>query len=201
MPGALNTLLREGPPPTPPGGAGQQPIPVKPVIPQPGPPPAAPTSAPAGSPLAGLLAQQQGQPQQKPAPNQQQTVAALMHLTAVQKEMEKLSNLPGIGKENIRPEIFDTTAELMGRGLFTLPQVMNEIKTIPSDPPGQRNWVMTHLRNVVLAQKQILADHAQAFPGTGDAQGEVAASAQPYDPDSHADLMKSLATHYSGRKR
>lgn len=200
MPGALNSLLRDGPS-TPPSTGPQQPIPIRAVPPQPGPPPAAPTSAPSASPLAGLLQQQQAQQAQKPAPNQQQTVAALVHLTAVQKEMEKLANLPDIGKENIRPEIFDVTAELMGRGLFTLPEIMNEIKTIPSDPPGQRVWVMTHLKNASLAQKQILADHAQAFPGTGDAAGEVAASPIDYDPDTHTDVMRDLAAHYSGRRR
>ena len=170
-----------------------------PVPSQAGPQPAAPTSGPAQNPLAALL-RQRAAPIQKPAPTHAQTVAALMHLSAVQ-EMLGLTQLPELGKANIRPEIYDATAELMAQGLVTLPQVMTEIRNIPADPPGQRTWVTTHLRNIALAKEQILSDHAQAFPGNGDVQSEMA-SIPPQDQSvSHVDNMKSIVNHYSGRRR
>lgn len=201
MSGALNSLLRQGPPPTPPGGP-QQGSSV-PDAPQGAPPGAAPGGG--GNPLAALLqggGAQGGVPGQggPPAPSHAQTVAALTHLQAVQKSMDGLSRLPGIGKENIRPAIFDSIAELLSQRLFTLPQVMTEIKSIPSDPPGQRNWVLTHLRQISEAQKQLLMDHAQGSPGTGDLASELANSQM--DPSqSHTDMMGSVADHYSGRRR
>lgn len=164
------------------------------------PPMAAPGGG--GGPLAGLLQQGGGAPAQAgpPAPSHAQTVAALTHLQAVQKQMDALSRLPGIGKENVRPQIFDSIAELLSQRMFTLPQVMTEIKTIPADPPGQRNWVLAHLRQISEAQKQILMDHAQGNPGTGDLPTELAASQQ--DPaKSHTDMMGELVGHYSGRRR
>lgn len=160
-------------------------------------------AAPGGgaSPLAGLLQQGQAPTQAgPPAPSHAQTVAALTHLQVVQKQMDALSRLPGIGKENIRPAIFDSIAELLSQRMFTLPQVMTEIKTIPADPPGQKNWVLTHLRQTSEAQKQILMDHAQGNPGTGDLPTELAASQQ--DPaKSHTDMMGELVGHYAGRRR
>lgn len=207
MPGALNSLLRQGPPETPAGGPRPTggAIPVQPVAPPPGPAPAAPTSAPAPSPnaLASLLqgGAGPGQLPQRPTPNHQQTVAALVHLQAVQKAMDGLSRLPGLGKENIRPEIFDATADLMGQGMFTLPQVMNEIKAIPADPPGQKQWVLQHLQQISAAQKQILMDHAQGNPGSGDFATEMANLPAGDDSGSHVDTMKSVVDHYSTRRR
>jgi hypothetical protein len=128
-------------------------------------------------------------------------VAALTHLQAMQRTMAKLSRLPGIGKENIRPAIFDASADLLGRAMLSLPQVMNEIKSIPADPPGQKQWVLQHLNDVMEAQRQILSDHAQAFPGSGDFATEMANLPPQVAPQSHVEMMGDVANHYVGKRR
>jgi hypothetical protein len=198
---ALNSLLRQGPPPTPAGGprlgSAVPDMPQGPVGPAPA---TAPPPGAGGNPLAGLL-QGGGAPAQRPAPTHTQTVAALTHLQAVQRTMAKLSRLPGIGKQNIRPDIFDATADLMGRAMLTLPQVMNELKNIPADPPGQKQWVLQHLNDVMEAQHQILNDHAQAFPGSGDFATEMANLPPQVAPQSHIEMMGDVANHYVGKRR
>jgi len=198
MAGALNTPLREGPPPEIPGGP--KPLPVMSMPPPAGPQPAAPNSGPAPGPMAGLLNQQAQQPAQKPAPDTKQTIATLMHLQASQKEFEQLSQLPDVGKENVRPAIFDAMASMMAKGFVTLPQVMNEMRNIPADPPGQKQWILTHLKNAVQAQQMVLSDHGQAFPSSGDALADLPASPAE-DDGSHADMMSGVAAHYVGRRR
>lgn len=162
-----------------------------------------PQGLPGGGPAAGLMAPQQAGPQQGPQPPQQrptishaQTVATLNHLQAFQSQFKRLAKNPKLGKENIRPEIFNATADLIGEGWITLPQVMNEIKSLPIDPPGQKKWVMQHLANTMVARSQILADHAASnppMPSMADQQAR-------YVPKSnaHADLMSEVARNYKG---
>lgn len=142
----------------------------------------------------------QQQPGQPPKLSHAQTTAVLFHLQSVGKQLQRLATNPGLGKENIRPAIFDATADMLGQGLFTLPQLMNEIKSLPTDPPGQKKWVMQHLQNIPLAMHQVLDDHRQtAPPGSGNFGQE----AQTFAPGgeaapAHSELMSQVAQAYKG---
>lgn len=156
-----------------------------------------PTPAPT-SLMAALGSRAAAQPQ-SPQLSHQMTVAAITHFQAVKKQLTRLAANPGLGKENIRPAIFNATADLLGEGFFTLPQLMNEIKSLPVDPPGQKKWVMQHLSNVTLAQHQVLDDHRANAQGSGD----FASEAQGFAPVGvgapvHSDLMSQVSRAYKG---
>ena len=159
--------------------------------------PTAPTSNPtqAQQGMEGLMRPPQ-QPQQRPPMSHEMTVAAITHFQAVTKQLKQIAANPGLGRENIRPKIFNAIASLLGDGFFTLPMVMNEIKTLPTDPVGQKQWVMTHLMNAQMAQKQVIQDHRDSQQGTGDYQSE----AQNFTPSTrvHADMMSELSRNYKG---
>lgn len=159
-----------------------------------------PTPAPTSF-MAALASRAGGQPRQSPQLSHQMMVAAITHFQAVKKQLMRLATNPGLGKENIRPAIFNATADLLGEGFFTLPQLMNEIKSLPVDPPGQKKWVMQHLSNVTLAQQQVLDDHRATAQGTGnfaaDAQQNPTAPVGVGAP-VHSDLMSQVSRAYKG---
>ncbi len=115
-----------------------------------------PGGAPGGAPGAG-----------PPAPSHEQTAAALYHLNEFQRQWKKLLDIPDIGKKDIKGDVLEMMADVMGEGLVTLPQVMNELKQLPTDALGQRQWVEEHFKKAQQAAVAILTHHAQAFPRTG----------------------------------
>jgi len=147
-----------------------------------------------GAPAGG------GPAAQPPAPDHAQTVAAITHLGEFQRRFRALQAIPDIGKASIRGEVIDMMADVMGDGLVTLPQVMSQLKTFPSDPLAQKQWVDKHYQNTAQALQTILAQHAQAFPRTGlepvppmTGKGGVA--------QNHATMMGALVDHYKSRTR
>jgi hypothetical protein len=92
-------------------------------------------------PVAGTP--QQGPPQ--PAPTHEQTVAALHHTSEVTKELMTLMRDPELGKKDARSHIVGAALELVGKGLATVPAIVEQVKNLPSDPRGQLEWVKGHL--------------------------------------------------------
>lgn len=152
--------------------------------------------------LGAIMAALQGAPQMpqgQPSPSHEQTSAALWHLHEVQRYLEPLLHRPGTGKENMRPAIWDAVSKMLADGLFTLPQLMEQLKTLPPDPRGQKQWIVQHVMHARQAQMQILNDHRQTNPGTGDWATEQAA--HPPSGRDHTDIMGDLRSHYQAMGR
>lgn len=148
---------------------------------------------PQGNPLGGLTGAPQGQPPQQAAPriSKDQVVAGLHHLTEFQRKFGPLLNSPLLGKDNIRPKIFDASATLIGEGTMTVPEVMNGIKSLPSDPLGQKKWLEMKLQQAAQAQKKLVSDYIAQGPGP-EPQGGAGA----WSPDTHREHVSGLMAGY-----
>lgn len=130
-----------------------------------------------------------------PAPDYATTVAALRHLGEFQRHWRSVMATPGFGQKDIKGAIIDMMADVMGEGLISLSQVMSLLKSLPTDPLKQRQFVEQHLQNDEKAAVMILQHHAAAFPqiNPGDIQ------AAQGKPANHLAMMKGLADHYKAR--
>ena len=173
MSNALSAL--GGPPPAPNPEPGQQ-----------MPPPMA------GNALGPATGQQPGPPAPPPAPSHQQTVAALRHFAALERELTTLLKDPDLGKSDLKSKIIDGTTGLVAQGYLTPAAAVTELGTVPERPFDQKKWLEQHFVQTIAAANQVLGHHQAAFPG--GAPNEEAPSM-----DGHHDLMQGLASHYQGR--
>lgn len=153
-----------------------------------------------GSPIQQLGQAQQ--PQQQPPPNslanltpssqpqqtqitKNQVIAGLHHFNQVIKQLSPILKAPETGKSNIRGKIFDASANLVGEGIATVPEIMNGIKDLPSDPVGQKKWLEKTLTTAMMAEKKLVSAYIAQGPGP-----------EPQEPawnaDSHKDHMAGL---------
>ena len=130
-----------------------------------------------------------------PPPDRNQVAAAVRHLMAFERQWKRLMALPGFGKRDIKGDVLETMADVMGEGLVTLPQVMNELKGLPTDALGQRQWVEEHYRKAQQAQLTLLTSHAATNQRTG-------MEPEPgfQDVSDHAGAMQRVADHYKGAR-
>lgn len=175
MPNALSSL-GSGPPPAP------NPRPMQSSA---GGSALAPNNSPNNSPNA--------QPQQVPAPSHQQTVAALRHFDAIERELRGLLADPDLGKTDMRSQIQDGAVKLVAGGIMTAAQAVAQLTTVPDRPSDQRKWVEQHFQQVIQSADLVLDHHRAAFAGQP-------APAQVAGPDQHADVMSGLLQHYQGLK-
>lgn len=136
------------------------------------------------NPLGGLVAQRPPQ-----AITKQQVIAGLHHLNSFTKQFSPLLRNPATGKSNIRPKIFDAAAQLIGAGIFTVPEVINGIKDLPDDPVDQKKWLEMKLANAQQAEQKIISDYIAQGPGP-EPQGPE------WSPDNHKDHMAGLLGNY-----
>jgi hypothetical protein len=145
--------------------------------------------APGGVPMAA--------PQKPPAPDYQQTASAVYHLSEFQRKYKKLLSDPEIGRKNMRPEMLEMMADVLGEGLATLPQIMSQVKDFPTEPLQQKQYLEKHYQQSKMAAMAILEHHAAAFPAKG---------VEPVPPvnvggdDHHAVLNGMMGSHYGGRR-
>lgn len=135
-----------------------------------------------------------------PAPDYSHTEATLRHLSIFQRKWQELLKTPGIGKTNIRPQIMEMMADVMGEGLVSLPQVMSQLKSLPPDPLQQKQWIEKHFEQGQLAISSVLAHHALAFPRTGNPSTDPPVP-PPNDNDNHQQMMGEVVEHYSGKRK
>jgi hypothetical protein len=153
---------------------------------------AAPAS-PGGIPQASA-------PQPPPPPTHAETVAALQHITAFDKRWKEMLADPGAGTQSLRTKFYDATADLMGDGYCTLPQVLSLLKTFPSDPLEQKQWLTKHVQQDEQAMQIMLAHHAMGTPANSDWATEQANL--PPSPsggplaNNHLDMMSNIANRY-----
>ena len=151
-------------------------------------------ASPGGIPQAGA-------PQLPPPPTHAETVAALQHITAFDKRWKEMLADPGAGTQSLRTKFYDATADLMGDGYCTLPQVLSLLKTFPSDPLEQKQWLTKHVQQDEQAMQIMLAHHAMGAQGQlqPDLQSDMAAN-PPAKPgqlaNNHLDMMSNIANRY-----
>jgi hypothetical protein len=159
-------------------------------------PPPAPEMTTQPSSMAQTGApQQQGTPQggqgpqAPPAPTHQQTVAALRHFQAVLGELSTLLKNPDLGKADLKSAIIDGTTKLVAERVIPPNDAVTQLATVPDRPFDQKQWVMNHLQQTMLARNAVLSHHAAAFAGQGP---EPTPSA-----DNHmADINGMMQSHY-----
>ena len=174
MSNALSAL--GGPPPAPNSEPGQQ-----------MPPPMV------GNALGPATGQQQAPPAPPPAPSHQQTVAALRHFAALERELTTLLKDPDLGNADLKSKIIDGTTGLVAQGYLTPAAAVTELGTVPERPFDQKKWLEQHFVQTIAAANQVLSHHQAAFPGG-------APNEETPSMDDHHSLMGSLASQYQGRK-
>jgi len=137
----------------------------------------------------------QGQ-QKPPAPTMEQTVAAMMHFDRQRELLGDILKLPEIGKRDIKKNIYQAAATLLGEGYTGLKDIMPVLKTIPTDPSDQYKWVKQHYDQALQAQRQVFGDHVRAFPNPGGDWKAAAAAMPKHDHSKHQDHMAGLMAHY-----
>lgn len=151
----------------------------------------APMGGAGGNPLMALL-RGPSQPQMPVSLTHDQVVAAMHYFTALDRALAPLLKDDRIGRENIRPKVFEAAASLMGEKILSLADVMNAIKTLPDDPIGQKKWVEQHLRTNALAQEKIIED----YRASEDEDWMGASQNSKWSQDQLGDTMKSLVERY-----
>lgn len=151
-----------------------------------------------GSPLDGAMQQKGQQGGSFQMPNHHETVAVLQHIGAFDQRWKQILSDPEIGKANVRGQIMDAMADLMNDEYCTLPQTMNLLKTLPTDPLEQKQWLEQHVANDQKAMAAILQHHASGQPPPGSWEDETAAAGQ--QPGERADLVNGVMGRYKAHK-
>lgn len=156
--------------------------------------PPAPNPQPGGVPQGGPAPGPQQAPQ-PPAPSHQQTVAALRHFDVIKKELLGLLKNPDIGKSDIKSDIIDGATKLVGMGIFSPANAVQQLASVPDRPFDQKQWVEQHLVQAIQASNAVLDQHRQAFAG----QPAPPPGAPQYHPDNHQPIIAGLMKHYRDR--
>jgi len=157
-----------------------------------GPPP-----APNPSPIGNQMPQTMGaQPQQAPQappppPNHQQTVAALNHFAAIEKELTTLLKDPACGRSDMRSEAIDGATKLVASGFLSPSEAITELATFPERPFDQKKWIEGHLTQTIQSAQGILTHHAAGFAGQQ-------VDTTPPNHDNHIATMRGLVSNYKG---
>ena len=136
----------------------------------------------------GQLTQQGAAPQQPMNINKHQLMSGLHHLGSIQKALSPLLRNPVLGKNNIRPKLFDAMATLIGQGTMSVPEVINGMKDLPDDPLAQKKWLESKVAKTMQAEQKLVNDYIAQGPGA-EPEGE-------WSMDNHKDHMAGLMGNY-----
>ncbi len=112
------------------------------------------------------IPQQPGQGMQ-PLSHQEAT-ALLQHISFWRRRWAAMLQDPEMGEKNMRPEVYDLMADVLSDDYASLPDVMGLLKTLPTDPLEQKQWIEGHVQSDD-KQMQLVLQH-------------YAASGQPPEP-------------------
>jgi hypothetical protein len=132
--------------------------------------------------------------QQMPAPNHQETVAALRHFMAIVDRLKTLAKDPALGRSDCKSQIIDGMTSLVAERMMSAPQAVAQLGNVPADPVGQRKWVNQMLQQTITAQNNVLDHHVAAHPATFDWDQE--SQHQPGSVDDHMQTMSGLGERY-----
>jgi hypothetical protein len=151
----------------------------------------------AGAPMGPVGAQgppggvpQGGMP---PAPNHQQTVAALRHLGASERELMTLLSDPDCGSADMKSKVIDGVTSLVAEGIATPADAVKELSSFPERPFDQKQWLEQKLQTVDKAKVAILQHHQMGYLGAPPDD-------TPPNTDNHLQTMSGLQANYSGGK-
>jgi hypothetical protein len=144
----------------------------------------------AGSP--GGPQPQQAQP--PIPPSHAQTVAALRHFTAIEKETQTLLKNPDCGKADIRSAIIDGMTGLVSRGIVTPSDAVKELGSVPDKPFDQKKWLEMHFTQATQAQTAMLSMHQMG------SLGQPPDDSKP-NTDDHQNIMSGLESQLQGGAR
>ena len=146
---------------------------------------------PAPSVMPQTSALQPPSPQQNmPAPNHQQTVAALRHFDVLEKGIAKLLADPDLGKTDMKSKIQDEMVGLVAKGMVAPAEAVTELSTLPERPFDQKTWLEKHYVQTIMGAAMVLDHHKAAFAGTPPMTSN--------ENDDHLTVMAGLADHYRG---
>lgn len=156
-------------------------------------PPPAPNPSPIGNQMPQTMgAQPQAAPQgPPPPPNHQQTVAALRHFDAIEKELTVLLKDPSIGRSDIRSQVIDGVTKLVAEGFMTPTTAITQLATFPDRPFEQKKWLEAHLAQTIQSADGVLMHHAAGFGGQD-------VDTSPPNNDNHLGTMSGLVGQYKG---
>jgi hypothetical protein len=137
-------------------------------------------------------------PQGPPAPDDGQTVAALRHFHALEKEFTGLLADPKIGKSDMKSAIIEGATRLVANRIISPAQAVTQLSQVPERPFEQRQWAQKNLAQIVQAQHAVLAHHAAAYRGMPESQ--VQAMSSKADPDDHMATISGLMNSHYGRR-
>ncbi len=150
------------------------------------------------SSLQSLMGQQggQGAPQggQMQPPSHHETVAILNHISAYDRHWRELLEDPDVGVSSVRKKLYDVMADLMNDDYATLPQTLQLLKSFPTEPLEQKQWLEKHIQTDEQAMRAVLDHHAQGSPPPGSFQDEMAAQSEA--PGERSDLVNGAMARY-----
>ncbi len=137
-----------------------------------------------------------GAPQggQMQPPSHHETVAILDHISAYDRHWRELLEDPDIGVSSIRKRVYDVMADLMNDDYATLPQTLQLLKSFPTEPLEQKQWLEKHIQTDEQAMRAVLDHHAQGSPPPGSFQDEMAAQGEA--PGERSDLVNGAMARY-----
>ncbi len=148
-------------------------------------------------------APQQGQtgiPQQggMQGPSHQETKALLQHLSFFRRRWQAMLNDHEVGTKNMRPEVYELMADALSDDYASLPDVMGLLKTMPTDPLEQKQWIDGHVQQDEKATQAVLQMHAAANPATGPYEEEAAKLGKPGE---RADLVSGAVSRFKAHAK
>jgi hypothetical protein len=135
------------------------------------------------------------QPQrQMPAPNHQETCAALRHFMAIIDELQVLEKNPALGRSDMKSQISDGVIKLVSERMISPASAVPILTDLPDDPLQQRKRVQQMLQQTIAAQNNVLHHHVMAHPGTLDWRQE--SQHQAGSMDDHMQTIEGLGSQY-----
>ncbi len=126
-------------------------------------------------------------------PSHHETVAILDHISAYDRHWREILEDPDVGVSSVRKKLYDAMADLMNDDYATLPQTLQLLKSFPTEPLEQKQWLEKHIQTDEQAMRAVLDHHAQGSP-PGSFQDEMAAQGEA--PVDRSDLVNGAMARY-----
>ncbi len=130
----------------------------------------------------GGIPQQQGM---QPLSHQEAT-ALLQHISFWRRRWAAMLEDPEAGEKNLRPEVYDLMADVLSDDYASLPEVMGLLKTMPTEPLEQKQWIEGHVQSDDQQRQMVLQHYAATAPPPGKWQDEMAKAGDGQDQDRSA---------------
>ena len=132
-------------------------------------------------------------PAKMPAPTHAQTVAALRHFDAINKQLRGLLKNPDLGKADIRKSVIDAVTKLVSDRILSPTQAVQQMTSFPDKPFDQKQYLGNMFVQNQQAEMAVLMHH-------GDYVAPEGPRPTP-NPDNHMqDMAEMMQAHYPGQQ-